>query len=157
MVYLVPPCDVLYFKCCWLHHSCRVGSDHLPLRGWSRTLLASWWLLAIVMSASYSCNLVAFLSTTKETRPFTSLTELVQQDVYNWGMLGGSFTANIFKVTWSPKMYSFNIISKARIFITDKHIIKLKHQTICLQYKQNNTFVTLAPVPRNMMVKTKTF
>lgn len=63
------------------------------------TLLAFWSLFSIVIITSYSCNLVAFLATTKETRPFSSLEELVGLSGFKWGMIGGSFTENIFKVT----------------------------------------------------------
>ena len=50
------------------------------------------------MMATYSGNLIAFLTVTKDKLPFTDLSGLVAQDKYEWGTQGGSVFEHIFKV-----------------------------------------------------------
>ena len=57
----------------------------------SGTIFISCWLFfAIVISATYSANLIAFLSVEKYTVPFKNLQELSSQDQYQFGTLGGT-------------------------------------------------------------------
>ncbi|VDI82413.1 Hypothetical predicted protein [Mytilus galloprovincialis] len=63
-----------------------------------RTLLSFWWIFCIIMMATYSGNLIAFLTVTKDKLPFTDLSGLVAQDKYQWGIQGGAIFEQILKV-----------------------------------------------------------
>jgi hypothetical protein len=52
----------------------------------------------LFLSATYSGNLIAFLTVTKEKPPFDSLSEMVAQDEYEWGTLGGTYWMTWFEV-----------------------------------------------------------
>ncbi|XP_069105057.1 glutamate receptor ionotropic, delta-2-like [Argopecten irradians] len=75
------------------------GGEHMSDAVSGRTLLSFWWLFCIVMMATYSGNLIAFLTVTKEKLPFDTLSGMVNQDVYRWGMIGGTAFIDILKNT----------------------------------------------------------
>lgn len=50
------------------------------------------------MVATYSGNLIAFLTVTIDKAPFNSLEELVEQDDYKWGILAGTYFVTWFQV-----------------------------------------------------------
>ncbi|XP_052784704.1 glutamate receptor ionotropic, kainate glr-3-like isoform X2 [Mya arenaria] len=73
------------------------GGVHLPDSHAGRTIVSSWWLFCIVVVGIYSGNLIAFLTVTKESPPFTTLEELVKlKGTYKWGTLGGTHWENLF-------------------------------------------------------------
>ena len=57
----------------------------LPGSSSGRVLVAAWWLFCIVMGATYSGNLIAFLTVRLEVKPFHSLQQMLDQDTYVWG------------------------------------------------------------------------
>ena len=61
-------------------------------------LVASWWLFSIVMGATYSGNLIAFLTVQLETQPFHSLEEMLDQDTYIWGTVDKTATYRLLMV-----------------------------------------------------------
>ncbi|XP_069103796.1 glutamate receptor ionotropic, kainate 4-like [Argopecten irradians] len=75
------------------------GGEHMSDAVSGRTLLSFWWLFCIVMMATYSGNLIAFLTVTKEKLPFDTLSGMVNQDVYKWGTIGGTAFIDIFKTS----------------------------------------------------------
>ncbi|XP_060063877.1 uncharacterized protein LOC132544318 [Ylistrum balloti] len=78
------------------------GGEHLPQSQTGRTLLSSWWLFCIIMMATYSGNLIAFLTVTKDKAPFTTVAGMVQMDNYRWGTIGGSSWIDAFNETRVP-------------------------------------------------------
>ncbi|WAR27385.1 GRIK3-like protein [Mya arenaria] len=74
-----------------------ISGVHLPDSHAGRTIVSSWWLFCIVVVGIYSGNLIAFLTVTKESPPFTTLEELVKlKGTYKWGTLGGTHWENLF-------------------------------------------------------------
>ncbi|XP_021375561.1 probable glutamate receptor [Mizuhopecten yessoensis] len=78
------------------------GGDRLPESQTGRTLISFWWLFSIIMVATYSGNLIAFLTVAKDKLPFNSLAELVAQSEYGWGTLGGTYFITMFKDSTLP-------------------------------------------------------
>ena len=72
--------------------SYKMGSSSL------RTLIAVWWLFALIISTTYSANLVAFLAVEKVSVPFKTLHDLSLQNEYKFGTLGASVWAQLFEV-----------------------------------------------------------
>ncbi|XP_067682753.1 glutamate receptor-like [Haliotis asinina] len=95
------PADLLtrYRDIFWYHFGALVanGGAYLPKTGSGRTVLICWWLFAVIMAATYSGNLIAFLTDGREKTPFSSLAEMVQQDTYNWGFAGGTSVDTLFQ------------------------------------------------------------
>ncbi|XP_021356287.1 glutamate receptor ionotropic, kainate 3-like [Mizuhopecten yessoensis] len=75
------------------------GGEYLPQSQTGRTLLSSWWLFCIIMMATYSGNLIAFLTVTKDKPPFTTVAGMIQMDNYRWGTIGGSSWIDAFNET----------------------------------------------------------
>ncbi|XP_060078728.1 glutamate receptor ionotropic, kainate 2-like, partial [Ylistrum balloti] len=73
------------------------GGDRLPHSQTGRTLLSCWWLFCLVMMASYSGNLIAYLTVSKDKLPFNTVNEMLNTDDYKWGLIGGSYWVTIFK------------------------------------------------------------
>ncbi|ESO96449.1 hypothetical protein LOTGIDRAFT_115645 [Lottia gigantea] len=73
------------------------GGVHIPSTMASRMIIGFWWIFSIIMAATYSGNLIAFLTVTRDTLPFETLAEMLQQDTYKWGIMGGSATETLFK------------------------------------------------------------
>ena len=85
------------------------GGLRLPASQTGRTIICCWWLFCIILSATYSGNLIAFLTVTKEKTPFDSLTEMVAQSDYEWGTLGGTFWMTFFEVLLWRENYGNNM------------------------------------------------
>ncbi|CAL1532137.1 unnamed protein product [Lymnaea stagnalis] len=78
------------------------GGEQLPRSATGRTLLTFWWLYCIVVSSTYSGNLIAFLTVTKEPVPFYSLQGMLGQDKFKWGVMGKSIYEMLFQYSEDP-------------------------------------------------------
>ncbi|CAG2217229.1 GRIN [Mytilus edulis] len=83
------------------------GGEHMAGSSSGRTLLSCWWIFCIIMMATYSGNLVAFLTVTKEKLPFSNIAGLVEQGSYKWGTLEGTVFETIFKTSTQPDNVKF--------------------------------------------------
>ena len=52
--------------------------------------LSFWWIFCIIITATYSGNLIAFLTVIKEHLPFDTVTGMINQKTYRWGTVGGT-------------------------------------------------------------------
>ncbi|CAC5371236.1 GRIN [Mytilus coruscus] len=78
------------------------GGSNLPKSQTGRTIICCWWLFCIILSATYCGNLIAYLTVTKEELPFDSLSAMVKQDEYEWGVLGGTYWVTWFEQATVP-------------------------------------------------------
>ncbi|XP_071079937.1 uncharacterized protein [Haliotis cracherodii] len=85
----------------WYHFGALManGGAYLPRTQSGRSVLACWWLLTVILAATYSGNLIAFLTVTTEKPPFDTLGEMVAQNEYKWGLLGGSAAITLFQTS----------------------------------------------------------
>ncbi|XP_076095691.1 glutamate receptor ionotropic, kainate glr-3-like [Mytilus galloprovincialis] len=83
------------------------GGEHMAGSSSGRTLLSCWWIFCIIMMATYSGNLVAFLTVTKEKLPFSNIAGLVEQSSYKWGTHEGTVFETIFKTSTQPDNVKF--------------------------------------------------
>ncbi|XP_071080840.1 glutamate receptor ionotropic, kainate 3-like [Haliotis cracherodii] len=83
----------------WYHFGALManGGAYLPNTESGRTMLSCWWMFAVIMAATYSGNLIAFLTDGREKPPFSNLAGMAQQDTYRWGFLGGSSWVTLFQ------------------------------------------------------------
>ena len=61
---------------------------HLPEAQSGRFFIGFWWMYCTVVIATYSGNLIAFLTVSKATVPFQTFDEMVVQNTHTFGTLG---------------------------------------------------------------------
>ena len=71
-------------------------------------MIGIWMMACIVLSASYTANLVASLSVTKVKMPFDTLEEMAAQSAYKYGFVDGHVGMVLLKVE--------NITIKSHLF-----------------------------------------
>ncbi|XP_046548100.1 probable glutamate receptor [Haliotis rubra] len=104
----------------------RQGASSLPQSISGRILTSSWWMFSIVIMAVYCGNIVSMLTSSKATRPFSTLAELLQNTEYTFGVLGGSTTVMQLSSTSDPILQSF--WSKVKIFNqSDQDVLSSKN------------------------------
>ncbi|CAD5113718.1 DgyrCDS2882 [Dimorphilus gyrociliatus] len=116
------------------------GGAYQPRTMPGRTVIAFWWCFSIVMVATYSGNLIAFLTVSKQEIPFNSLSTLVETSNYKWGLMGGTFYEDHLKNVTDPilkefytKMREFYEEDKSILDIVfSNHIEKVKNEKYTL-------------------------
>ena len=63
-----------------------------------RFVVGFWWLYCIVIVATYSGNLIAFLTVHKYKAPFQTLQEMAQDGEYKFGIIGESSLETVLQV-----------------------------------------------------------
>ncbi|ESO85423.1 hypothetical protein LOTGIDRAFT_107877 [Lottia gigantea] len=101
------------------------GGEHLPDSQAGRTMISTWWLFSIIMAATYSGNLIAFLTVTKDTAPFETLDQLIDNGDYTWGLLGGSNNQMEFE---NSKIPVFQKAWKGILETADPDALSLDHE-----------------------------
>ena len=94
------------------------GGYFPPVASSVRIIVSFWWLFCIVIMATYSGNLIAFLAIDKRTPPFETLHHLADQEEFTFGTLGGSGWLDIFQV----KMF-FYVLWIQRVVTIAEYII----------------------------------
>ncbi|XP_025091679.1 uncharacterized protein LOC112562580 isoform X2 [Pomacea canaliculata] len=61
-------------------------------------LMCSWMIFCVVLTSIYSSKLTSSLAVTDQALPFASLSELVRQKTYKWGIAAGTAKESILKV-----------------------------------------------------------
>ena len=74
------------------------GAVFPPRQTASRIYFGCWWLLCIVIIATYAGNLVAFMSVYRPRNPVDTLQELLQHPEYGIGISEGGSTEDFIKV-----------------------------------------------------------
>ena len=78
------------------------GPDANPITLAGKTLIAVWWLFALMMVSSYTANLAAFLTVKKIQPPISSVTDLKEQAAIKFGTVKNSGVETFFKNTKIP-------------------------------------------------------
>ncbi|PVD32341.1 hypothetical protein C0Q70_07774 [Pomacea canaliculata] len=60
-------------------------------------LMCSWMIFCVVLTSIYSSKLTSSLAVTDQALPFASLSELVRQKTYKWGIAAGTAKESILK------------------------------------------------------------
>ncbi|XP_071081093.1 glutamate receptor ionotropic, kainate 5-like [Haliotis cracherodii] len=77
------------------------GRGVRPRGNAGKALLASWWLLVVIMTSTYCANLIAALSAQTRQPPFLNLNELVDSD-YDVGMIASGISFSILQTSERP-------------------------------------------------------
>ncbi|XP_048258914.1 glutamate receptor ionotropic, delta-2-like [Haliotis rufescens] len=80
------------------------GGVHLPESSSGRMLISFWWLFIIVMTAAYSGNLIASLTVTKESFPFTTLEDLLADEDLRVGLAEGTVLQRVMMMSNDSKI-----------------------------------------------------
>lgn len=89
------------------HYKCIsfVGSVYIPKHHSGRVFMSAWWLYCIILGAVYTGNLIAFISVVKIKYPFYTLDEMVEQNQYTFGTLGGTNQELSLKVNINQQLW----------------------------------------------------
>lgn len=79
----------------WL---CSAGSEVAPRAVSTRMVSGIWWFFTLILIASYTANLAAFLTVERMRSPIESAEDLAKQNVIKYGTLYGGSTMTFFKV-----------------------------------------------------------
>jgi hypothetical protein len=74
------------------------GTDMNPFANSTRLVTTVWCFFRLIMIASYTANLAAFLTAQRLTSPITDVETLSKQTEIKYGTLQGGSTQNFFKV-----------------------------------------------------------
>ena len=64
----------------------------------AKCIVGFWWLFCIVIVATYSGNLIAFLTVDKDKVPFETLKEMAEKGEYKFGIIGESSMETVIQV-----------------------------------------------------------
>lgn len=73
------------------------GCDLLPKSISTRMVAGSWWFFALIMLASYTANLAAFLTAAAMEATIESVEDLAKQSKIKYGVVDGGSTAGFFR------------------------------------------------------------
>lgn len=88
------------------------------MRASSNILFSFICVFGAITSAIYCSNMIAFFTVSKQMVPFSTSEEMVQQNTYKWGTLGGSLWSDSFSVRVVPlhfRVMDFHVT--VRIFL----------------------------------------
>ncbi|KAK9686988.1 Ligand-gated ion channel [Popillia japonica] len=95
------------------------GCDILPKGLSTRMLTSMWWFFSLIITASYTANLAAFLTNERMEPTIESYEDLAKQSVIKYGCVDGGATATFFRdsnVSTFQKMWSTMISSEPWVF-----------------------------------------
>ena len=64
-----------------------------------RAVVAGWCILGLMLTSCYTSKLTSLLVGVIPSPPFTSVAEMLAQDEYRWGTIGGSKLVQILRVS----------------------------------------------------------
>lgn len=76
--------------------------DYGPRSLSTRVLIGSWWFFSLIMIASYTANLAAFLTTKRLKSPIDDIEALAKQTDIQYGSLKGGSTEQFFRSSKIP-------------------------------------------------------
>ena len=77
---------------------CFIGQSETFTFGSLRILWIMWWFYCVVIYATYSGNLVAFLAVVRPFVPFTRFQQFIQQSQYKFTIQAETSSTEYFKV-----------------------------------------------------------
>ena len=87
-----------------------------PTASATRFVTSFWWIFCVIITATYSANLVAFLTVDKYHPPFNTLYELSQQTEFKFGTQGGTAFRTYFEVRVLRRMFIISEFFKVSVF-----------------------------------------
>ena len=81
------------------------GGDNTPISVSGRMLSAFWWFFALIIIATYTANLAAFLTVTRMENPINSLEDLAGQNKIVYGTIENSSLHRYFEKRKNQGIY----------------------------------------------------
>nr|CAD7405464.1 unnamed protein product [Timema poppensis] len=96
------------------------GCDILPKAVSTRMLAGMWWFFVLILNASYTANLAAFLTNGRIEETIKSVQDLADQTKVKYGVMDGGSTAGFFSKSDNPlyqRMWVQMSQSKPSVFV----------------------------------------
>ncbi len=117
----------------WFTYGSLVGAETvvMPRTFSARLLSGAWWFFSLILIASYTANLAAFLTVTKIETPIKSVADLAGQTKIKYGTIKDTYAHSLFRssdVDVIQKMWSFmsKIYADAMVDNTTVAVAKVK-------------------------------
>ena len=109
------------------------GPDANPKTLAGKTLIAVWWLFALMMVSSYTANLAAFLTVKKIQPPISSVTDLKDQASIKFGTVRNSGVETFFNKTKIPAFrdmwtHMTELFPDAMVNTTQEGLMRVKNE-----------------------------
>ena len=86
------------------------GGDATPVTTSGRIMGTFWWFFSLIIVATYTANLAAFLTVTRMETPIESLEDLANQQKIRYGTVAESSLQHFFRGTYNQSPSSKSII-----------------------------------------------
>ena len=110
------------------------GSDVAPISLSNRLLCGMWYFFTLIMIASYTANLAAFLTVETLDKPIESAEDLAKQTDIKYGVLDGGSTMNFFKVIIFQVQKTNNLENKLQT------ITKFRYCEMAKKFEKNSAW-----------------
>lgn len=117
----------------WFTYGSLVGAETvvMPKTFSARLLSGAWWFFSLILIASYTANLAAFLTVTKIETPIKSVADLAAQTKIKYGTIKNTYAHSMFRssnMEMIQKMWSFmsQIYADAMVDNTSVGVQKVK-------------------------------
>ncbi|XP_053594782.1 ionotropic receptor 93a isoform X3 [Microplitis demolitor] len=97
-------------RCVWYIYGALLqqGGMHLPATDGARLIVGTWWLVVMVIVATYSGTLVAFLTFPRMEPPVDTVDALLaRREEFTWSLPSGSFLENILSESSSDEFIDY--------------------------------------------------
>ena len=96
----------------WFAYGSLVGAETvvMPKTFSARLLSGAWWFFSLILIASYTANLAAFLTVTKIETPINTVADLAAQTKIKYGTVKNTYAHSLFRssdLEMIQKMWSF--------------------------------------------------
>lgn len=126
-----------YFECWWMQKFfflmnifvCVQGIDFNPKSCSARILTGAWWFFALIMIASYTANLAAFLTTKRLTSPIEDVEALSKQSEIKYGCLSGGSTQQFYSVLNSLYLHHSLSVVLYSLSLSFFNVMPISHST----------------------------
>ncbi|XP_051164696.1 ionotropic receptor 93a [Leptopilina boulardi] len=114
------------YQCVWYVYGALLqqGGMHLPQEDSTRLIVGTWWLGVMVIVATYSGSLVAFLTFPRMDNTVSTIDDLLERkSEFTWGFPNGSFLEDYLENTEDSKYLELLTKAERHISTSDINII----------------------------------
>ena len=117
---------------------------NLPRSDSARLIVGTWWLVVMVLVATYSGSLVAFLTFPRMDDSITTIDDLLDRSSeFTWGFANGSFLEEYLQVKDEPKYQELLSKAERHDSISDHNIIVRVRESnhVLIDWKSSLKFI----------------
>ena len=79
-----------------------------------RFVVGFWWVFSIVVMATYSGNLIAYLTVSRIELPFDSVVAMLESREFKFGVMGGTVVEGLLQVSYLINLHEYQPLKNCR-------------------------------------------